>query len=201
MQYGELRIGQIEAIISKLGGMEGVRRLLSGELVIKEVEHQLRFLKTINLGTGLLTADDFRRALRAGGFNVGDGADNIFNNLAFAESIAKVWTVVDLCVATTTQLTGQAEGVTIQEVLVGIKHLGGVLCSAEVGPQLRLQYLDQPHNEWLRIAMNPISRSDGDLGIFCVERNVSGLWLSGFCGCPDIVWHPACLWVFVRPCK
>jgi hypothetical protein len=31
MKYGELNLGQIEAIVNKLGGMEGVRRLLAGE--------------------------------------------------------------------------------------------------------------------------------------------------------------------------
>ncbi len=30
MKYGELTLGQIEAIVNKLGGMDGVRRLLSG---------------------------------------------------------------------------------------------------------------------------------------------------------------------------
>lgn len=37
MKYGELKLGQIEAIVNKLGGMEGVSRLLSGnaEVVIK----------------------------------------------------------------------------------------------------------------------------------------------------------------------
>ncbi len=35
MKYGELSLGQIEAIVNKLGGMDGVRRLLSGELVVQ----------------------------------------------------------------------------------------------------------------------------------------------------------------------
>ena len=30
MKYGELNLGQIEAIVNKLGGMEGVQRFLSG---------------------------------------------------------------------------------------------------------------------------------------------------------------------------
>jgi len=38
MRYGELNLGQIEAIVNKLGGMEGVQRFLSGtsEVVIKD---------------------------------------------------------------------------------------------------------------------------------------------------------------------
>ena len=34
MKYGELTLGQMEAIINKIGGMESVRRLLADELVI-----------------------------------------------------------------------------------------------------------------------------------------------------------------------
>ncbi len=35
MKYGELNLGQIEAIVNKLGGMEGVQRFLSGDLVVE----------------------------------------------------------------------------------------------------------------------------------------------------------------------
>lgn len=39
MKYGELTLGQTEAIVNKLGGMDGVRRFLSGcvEIVFKKV--------------------------------------------------------------------------------------------------------------------------------------------------------------------
>jgi len=39
MKYGELNLGQVEAIVNKLGGMEGVQRFLSGELVLKAPDH------------------------------------------------------------------------------------------------------------------------------------------------------------------
>lgn len=38
MKYGKLDLGQIEAIVNKLGGMDGVKRFLSGELVIQVKE-------------------------------------------------------------------------------------------------------------------------------------------------------------------
>jgi hypothetical protein len=39
MKYGELNLGQIEAIVNKLGGMEGVQRFLAGsiEVVVKKI--------------------------------------------------------------------------------------------------------------------------------------------------------------------
>jgi len=34
MKYGELNLGQMEAIVNKLGGMDGVKRFLNGTLVV-----------------------------------------------------------------------------------------------------------------------------------------------------------------------
>lgn len=44
MKYGELNLGQIEAIVNKLGGMEGVHRFLRGEMIARE----LNLLRQIN---------------------------------------------------------------------------------------------------------------------------------------------------------
>lgn len=35
MKYGELNLGQVEAIVNKLGGMDGVKRFLSGEVLVR----------------------------------------------------------------------------------------------------------------------------------------------------------------------
>ena len=163
--------------------------------------HELNIWKTIRLGTGLKTADDFRRALKDGGFKIGEWANDILGKSAFEASISRVLVEVDLCVATTAELTGKAEGVTIEEVFAGIKRAGGVLCSAEFGPQLRRQYLDQTNGEWLLIAMEPIADSVGGPSVFRVKRRGSALWLdAGWFG-PGSVWSPAHQWVFVRPRK
>lgn len=39
MKYGDLNLGQIEAMVNKLGGMDGVRRLLSGQAVVNIIKH------------------------------------------------------------------------------------------------------------------------------------------------------------------
>lgn len=54
------------------------------------------------------------------------------------------------------------------------------LCEPEDGPQLRLQYQDQPKGEVLYIAMERIAVSDGSPSVFRVERRVErggGRWL------------------------
>jgi hypothetical protein len=48
MKYNEMTWGQMEAVINKLGGMDGVRRFLSGEATIVAVAKRLlKFLDTV----------------------------------------------------------------------------------------------------------------------------------------------------------
>lgn len=78
------------------------------------------------------------------------------------------------------------------------KKQGLQLCPAEVGPQLRLQYADQPAGEWLVIAMEPIKDSVGGLSVFFVGHGGVDRWLDAYDGEPDYVWHADGRFVFVR---
>lgn len=55
MKYGELNLGQVEAVVNKLGGMDGVRRLLANELVVTE---QKSLTEPASESTNLLTPLD-----------------------------------------------------------------------------------------------------------------------------------------------
>jgi hypothetical protein len=61
------------------------------------------------------------------------------------------------------------------------KHLEGYvieLCEAEDGPQLRIQYEDQPNGEVLWMAMERITDSEDHPSLFAVERSPDGKrWL------------------------
>ena len=198
MKYGELNLGQIEAIVNKLGGMEGVKRFLSGESVIKEAESKFDVWKTINLGTGLKTAEDFRRALRDGEFRLSDWASDILGKTAFTSATEE--SEVDLVKITVAEL-GFRKGARRDQIYERAKQLGLELCPPEVGPQLRLQYKDQPKDEWVLIGMEPIVDSDGRLLVFLVGRHDSELWLSSDGGFPGGFWGADDRWVFCRPRK
>lgn len=198
MKYANLDLGTIEAVVNKLGGMDGVKRFLSGELAVKAAEHVFALWKTIKLGTGLITADDFRRALKAGNCRIGDWGNDILGMRAF--TAAGKETEVDLVVLSVAEL-GFKDGAYRKDIYRQALKLGLELCPAEVGPQLRLQYKDQPNGEWLRIAMEPIAGSGGFLRVFSVVRGRDGLWLSGDYGNPDFFWFSSYRWVFVRPRK
>jgi len=198
MKYGELNLGQVEAVVNKLGGMEGVRMFLAGELVVKEAERKFSTWKTVKLGTGLKSADDFRRTLNAGGIKISDWANDILGKPAF--SVAAEATEVDLIKVTVAEL-GFKKGARRDQIYERAKELGLQLCPPEVGPQLRLQYQDQPNNEWILVGMEPIAGSGGSLRVFSVGRGGSGLWLRSRWGYPDYVWGPGSRLAFVFPRK
>lgn len=194
MKYGELNLGQIEAIVNKLGGMEGVQRFLSGELVVKMAERSFAIWKTITLG--IKSPSEYRKALKANGYRIGDYADQILDKVKVSEPVIQL----DLVVKTVAEL-GFKNGAARQQIYDQAIKIGLELCPAEVGPALRLQYPDQPYGEWLRIAMEPIADSVGDLEVFGVGRDGGGRWLLGFCGRPGFFWLAGDRWVFVAPRK
>lgn len=55
------------------------------------------------------------------------------------------------------------------EICRAASNSGLIVCPAEVGPQLRLQYLDQPYGEWCIVSMIPIKDSQADEEVFCVQ--------------------------------
>ncbi|MBI2099358.1 hypothetical protein HYT45_03025 [Candidatus Uhrbacteria bacterium] len=195
MKYGELTLGQVEAIVNKLGGMEGVSRFLRGELEVKAVERFFPIWKTLRLGTGLKTAADFRGALQDSGHRIGEWASDILGKCSFKASLIEM--EVDLVVTTVAEL-GFKNGATRENIYKRALEFGLKLCPPEVGPQLRLQYTDQPWGEWLLIGMEPIAASGGYLRVFSVVRDDGGLWLDSYFGYPGSVWYGSDRWVFVR---
>jgi hypothetical protein len=81
----------------------------------------------------------------------------------------------------------------------GASRLGLALGPAEVGPALRLGYLDQPLGEFLRIAMNPVARHGGEPVDFTIGNGGAGLLLIGGDFRSDLVVSSATRFVFVRP--
>lgn len=197
MKYGELTLGQVEALVNKLGGMEGVQRFLSGELLVSATAKVWKTWKTIQLGTGLQTADDFRKEVVKAGMKIGDWANDILGKPAFTATTSETETEVELVVASVAEL-GFKDGATRKDIYVRAQELGLDLCPPEVGPQLRLQYTDQPKGEWLVIAMEPITDSDGRLSLFGVVRDGDERFLDAFYGYPGLFWRGYYRFVVLR---
>ena len=195
MKYGELNLGQVEAIVNKLGGMEGVQRFLSGEFVVKMVERSFTIWKTITLGA-YQSSSEYRKALKVDGYRIGDYADQILNKVKINETEVQI----DLVIMTVAEL-GFKNGATRQQIYDRAIELGLELCPAEVGPALSLAYQDQPYRKGLLIAMKPIAASDGYLGVFGVGHGHGRRWLGSIYDRPDSFWNTDYRWVFVAPRK
>jgi len=91
---------------------------------------------------------------------------------------------------------GFKNGATTQEIYTKAEELGLELCPAEVGPNLRLQYLDQPLGEYFWIAMKQITDRGGYPSAFELGRNDVGLWLRGNWAHPASRWIPGLEFVF-----
>lgn len=153
--------------------------------------------KTIRLGTGRKSAAGFPRAIRKSKMAIANRAKNIFEDRNFDVAGRKM--EVELVKVTVAEL-GFKKGARIEQVYSRAKELGLELCPAEVGPQLRLQYRDQPEGEWMIIAMEPMRESDGFKSIFFLGRNGSRIWLNTTFGEHDS-WEGFVQVVFVRPRK
>lgn len=132
-----------------------------------------------------------RKALAVSGVGVGNWADDLITHMKLSgrkETVKLVRVAV--------KQLGYPDGAYYQHICEAAKKQGLKLCSAEVGFQLRLQYLDQPVGEKLVVAMNPVQDSDGDLGLFLIERKYGGPTLLWGNGNPSFVWDARNEFVF-----
>jgi hypothetical protein len=152
--------------------------------------------KAITLGTHD-SANSLREALNAAGCRIGRLAGEALARPAFTVSPSKV--DVDLVVLSVGQLGFDAEGASYAEIHARAAQLGLELCPPEVGPQLRLQYVDQPLGEFLHIAMAPVLTDSEDVVGLSVGNGGAGLLLVGFDARPNLAVSPPLRFVFLRP--
>jgi hypothetical protein len=132
-----------------------------------------------------------RQALLDAGNRIGDWGGDILKKV----QVASKPTEVDIVVVSVAEL-GFPNGATRAQIYEKALSLGLGLLPAEVGPQMRLQYTDQPNGEWILVAMEPITDSDGSLYVVVVGHVSDGRWLDGSSGGPDDFWIGSCRWAF-----
>jgi hypothetical protein len=132
--------------------------------------------KTITIGT-FADSIRLRNELDGMGCNVGGQAAEILARPIFTVGPHK--TDVELVAVSPAQLGFTSDTVTLANVYARARQLGFELAAAEVGPQLRLQYFDQPMGEFLIIGMEPIRTWGGEPIILNVANGGAGLILIG----------------------
>ena len=128
---------------------------------------------------------------------IGDQADEILGRPAFPFTRTKF--DVDLVVVSMAELGFDLDGASLRDIYARANTFGLELCPPEVGPILRLNYLDQPLGEFLHIAMRPVATYDGELVDFTLGNGGGALLLIGGDAHPDVVLTGGVRFVFVHP--
>jgi hypothetical protein len=171
-----------------------------GNKIIQSVEKQLEYgsnpenikfpiWKTIELSTK--TPEQYTKELTNKGNQINIYAQQILNKIEPLKSPEQI----NLVVFSVEQL-GFPNGATFEEIYDKARSMGLELCPPQVGPELRLSYTDQPNNECLLIAMDPIDDADGDPRRFVVSRNDSEPWLHDGSGDLGRRWNGSSRFVF-----
>lgn len=152
--------------------------------------------KTIRIGT---YADSLalRNALGDIGCSAGGSAAEILARPAF--TLSSEGMDVELVAVSAAELGLRGETASLRQIYAVAQKLGFELAPAEIGAQLRLQYLDQPAGEFLVIAMAPIETWTGEPIILTVANGGAGLILIGQDGRADAEISVTSRLVFVRP--
>jgi hypothetical protein len=165
--------------------------------VLAQQQREIQIWRTTTLGFHQ-GVDSYRDALDAAKMKIGDAADEILGRPAFLD--AKEKTELELTVVSAADLGVESEAA-LADVYKQAKQFGLVLCPAEVGPQLRLDYRDQPRGESLSIAMEPVATYSGEPTILSLVNFDNGLALLGSDGRSEFMVPRYFRFVFALPDK
>ncbi len=150
---------------------------------------------TIKLGTGLTKVTDFIQEFKKLGCEMSDYAEKVL-----AESdlvVAPQEIEVKLAVISGTQLgfTSQASR---QDIYDRASRFGLGICPSEVGLQLRKQRTNQPADECLIVAMEPLRGSGYSIGLILKRHGEGKQRLNTTEITSNDLWDPEELWVFLQ---
>ena len=151
--------------------------------------YQFQTCRRVTVGNGL-TADIFREQFTG---TISNWASYILNQIEFSSHEESL----DLTFLSVADL-GFPNGATYKEICDRAQELGLRLCPAEVGPQFRLQCIEQPEEGQLRIAMEQIQGSSGKPELFYLGCYGDGIWLDSTCGSPGNRWNSDIRFVFCK---
>jgi hypothetical protein len=152
--------------------------------------------RTITLGT-YKGVSGYRKALDKAAMKIGDSADEILGRPAFP--YGRTRRDLDLVLLSVAELGVKTETASLSDIYKRAIQFGLELCPPEAGPQLRLDYSNQPLGEFLYLAMEPVATYGGDLTILTVANGGAGLLLIGTDGRPDVTVLQNWRFVFVLP--
>jgi len=195
MKNNDLTLGQIEAIVNKLGGIDNAMRLLRGEMRV--LQKDLPVWKTIQIGAGIESLDTYLHALEQKNMKLTREGEQFLKQEAsfFDTEFASV--EVDLVLVSAKSL-GCDTFSTYTHVVETAFEYGLEYCSMAAALELRLQYSDQPCFNVVETVMRPVTVEGKDI---VLEIGHTGYvrWLSAVHA--DRLYRADKQFVFKRPRK
>jgi hypothetical protein len=155
---------------------------------------------TRTIQVGGLTKSGLLEQLQRNAIALNESADRLFASDHF-RTAATQYSV--MTVELTVRDLGFPQGATIADIYARAGARGLGVCPLELGPHLRLQYLDQPEGYWgqpdrqhqapsgsITIASEQLSADDDFPKGFYLRRIKGVLWLRGYRSGPEHIWEP-----------
>jgi len=127
----------------------------------------------------------------------GDGVEEAIGRPSFAFTKTKL--DFDLVVVSGADLGFPEDGSSLANIYNRAIAIGLELCPPDLGPVLRLNYLDQPRGEFLHVAMRSVALYNREVVDFSLGNDGNTLLLLSGDGHPKFVPPGAVQFIFVRP--
>jgi len=163
---------------------------------------------TSTVTVGGLTKSELIQELQRNAISMNESGERLFASDHFTTSEARYSVMT---IELTVRDLGFPRGATISEIYARAEALGLGLCPVELGPHLRLQYLDQPEGYWGRparqhqapygsitIASEKLTEDDDFPKGFYLRRIKGVLWLRGYRSGPEHMWDPDDHFIFCQ---
>lgn len=164
-------------------------------------------IRTVPVGG--MTKSELIEELQRNAIAMNEAGERIFASDHFTTSETRYSvTTVDLAVRD----LGFPQGAAIAAIYARAEALGLGLCPIELGPHMRLQYLDQPEGDWgkpsrqhqapygsITIAAQKLTDDDDFPKGFYLRRIKGVLWLRGYRSAREHVWEPDDHFIFRQP--
>lgn len=190
MKYGDLNLGQIEAVVNKLGGMDGLSKFLRGELIVSEPIQRWRerdgviYLSLVSDGK---TGPEWIAYLESKGLFISNYAKQLLLSPDFKPTNGVIYEIAILkgmlfenSERTTKNIRAEAEKRSLLKPNIEIACLIRANFSDEELEAMGLYWIVTMHE--------PIKDSDVVPFLLSTYRIAYGSWLGAYCGLPDRKW-------------
>lgn len=187
----DLTVGQINAIVKKLGGYEGALRFLRGETSVVEPERKwlehngVIYLSVTSEGT---TGPEWIARLEKKGFRVSDYAKSVLCSKDF-----KPTSGVTTEIAILKGMLFEDSNRVTKKIRTEAESRKLIKPNAEIACLIREKFSDEEIETmglyWIVAMHEPIKDSGGGPGLLDVGRDDNGSWLDTDYGKPDSRWN------------